>query len=379
MQHEDIQLVAATLAGQAEYQADPKQFFNNLLRQAGLPQSWIRSRQGQWSGDIDGDANLLVRWAIGQGVNPERPEYTTLGCIFEVLLSKVGKEQAQALAIRIISYCLYRNEKLLADLAQRYSIPQLILGSDGEPKEGKTDFTWYGPTDEYELQCFLPTPQPELVDMRFMIRATERRESVCRIEIPGPQGVCYATGFLIAPNLVLTNHHVIAYPDPNNINANAQEATLRFNYIAGEDRKHEEGQLFRLDPGHPILEFSPTLLLDYALLKVEDSIKDADNVAIAPYELARPVQKTGLSILQHPNGDVMKLGFSENGITGVYEDINRIQYVTRTRVGSSGSPCFNDDWKVVALHHAQQNKGFGSIREGILFSAIHNEIKNYLT
>ena len=90
LSRQDVNRIVAILAGQAEYQADPKQFFNYLLRQAGLPQDWIRSRQGQWNGDINADADCLVWWAIGQGVNTERPENTTLGCILEALLNNLG-------------------------------------------------------------------------------------------------------------------------------------------------------------------------------------------------------------------------------------------------------------------------------------------------
>jgi V8-like Glu-specific endopeptidase len=34
---------------------------------------------------------------------------------------------------------------------------------------------------------------------------------------------------------------------------------------------------------------------------------------------------------------------------------HRLQYTTDTLPGSSGSPVFNDAWKVVALHHAGGN------------------------
>ncbi|GEM_PF-4840524 len=38
----------------------------------------------------------------------------------------------------------------------------------------------------------------------------------------------------------------------------------------------------------------------------------------------------------------------------------------------------NEEWKVVALHHAERAKSFGKSREGILFTAIYDKIKNYL-
>jgi V8-like Glu-specific endopeptidase len=32
-----------------------------------------------------------------------------------------------------------------------------------------------------------------------------------------------------------------------------------------------------------------------------------------------------------------------------------VQYITDTLPGSSGSPVFNDDWRIVALHHSGGN------------------------
>jgi V8-like Glu-specific endopeptidase len=382
MKHEDISLIAEIVAGQVDFQSDPKQFFSSLLRRAGLPNSWIRQKHGQWSGDVDADAYLLVQWAANQGTVEERPGYTTLGCILEVLLKMVGREQGQALAIRIIAYQLYRDEKMLAGLAQRYSIPWLLPEDTKQPVG--PDFTWYGSSDEVELQSFLPREAPEFLDVGFMEQAVKCSRSICRIEIPVSSGTAYGTGFLIAPNLVLTNHHVIAHPNPDDIFANARSLTLRFGYIAGEDRNPVEGTVFRLDSEQPILDFRPTELLDYALLKVEEKVKYATNVTPASYELREPTRRGGLQILQHPlragtETDVMQLGFSDSGITGVYLSKSRIQYVTKTLPGSSGAPCFNDDWKVVALHRAERRLNLVTIREGILISAIYNEIREHLS
>ena len=74
----------------------------------------------------------------------------------------------------------------------------------------------------------------------------------------------------------------------------------------------------------------------------------------------------------------MKVAISSDAVTGVYRESGKIQYVNKTMVGSSGSPCFNDSWKVVALHRALKYRSFGSIREGILFGAIFPEIEEFL-
>jgi len=74
----------------------------------------------------------------------------------------------------------------------------------------------------------------------------------------------------------------------------------------------------------------------------------------------------------------MMLAPSSNGVTGAYPDTGHVQYVSRTAPGSSGAPCFDDDWKVVALHHAVRSKMFGVIGEGILMSAIYGAIREFL-
>ena len=158
---------------------------------------------------------------------------------------------------------------------------------------------------------------------------------------------------------------------------NARDIVLRFGCFSVKEGI-EESQTFKLVPEKPILKASDTAKLDYVLLQVEERISTARGIAPAPYEPQPPIARTGLSILQHPKGQVMQVAISSEAVTGVYKESGLIQYVNKTLVGSSGSPCFNDSWKVVALHHAQRSTSFGGIREGILFGAIYPEIETFL-
>ena len=63
-----------------------------------------------------------------------------------------------------------------------------------------------------------------------------------------------------------------------------------------------------------------------------------------------------------------------------YVDEKIIQYLTSTKNGSSGSPVFNDNWQVLALHHAggtlkepSTNRRYAR-NEGILISAILKDL-----
>ena len=55
-----------------------------------------------------------------------------------------------------------------------------------------------------------------------------------------------------------------------------------------------------------------------------------------------------------------------------------MQYVSKGEPGSSGGPCFDDDLRLVAIHHAEVEKPFGLVREGILFKTVFEIIKEFI-
>ncbi|MFJ1567897.1 trypsin-like serine peptidase [Streptomyces erythrochromogenes] len=57
-----------------------------------------------------------------------------------------------------------------------------------------------------------------------------------------------------------------------------------------------------------------------------------------------------VSIIQHPNGEPKQLALRDDQIVDVLDDF--VHYSADTARGSSGAPVFNDQWEVVALHHA---------------------------
>jgi endonuclease G len=68
------------------------------------------------------------------------------------------------------------------------------------------------------------------------------------------------------------------------------------------------------------------------------------------------------------------------------KNLNRVRYQTNTEGGSSGSPAFNRDWRVVALHHGagptsmpgEFNLRTSDFNQGIPISAIVTELKKQL-
>jgi hypothetical protein len=67
-----------------------------------------------------------------------------------------------------------------------------------------------------------------------------------------------------------------------------------------------------------------------------------------------------LFIIQHPSGAPIKLALDTNAIESINENRTRVRYATNTEPGSSGSPCFDQNWNVIALHH----RGDPNFQEG---------------
>lgn len=173
-------------------------------------------------------------------------------------------------------------------------------------------------------------------------------KAVCRISIRSRSGQLesYGTGFLVAPNLLLTNNHVLATKEA------AMYAVAEFNY---EDDVHFmplEIISFRLDPE---ALFITDEALDFTLVAVEESNLHA--ILLAGFGYLPLLPKPGkifegeyVTIIQHPNGGPKAITIRENEVKFISSDY--VQYASDTEPGSSGSPVFNDQWVVVALHHA---------------------------
>ncbi|WP_414581386.1 effector-associated domain EAD1-containing protein [Scytonema sp. PCC 10023] len=195
---------------------------------------------------------------------------------------------------------------------------------------------------------------------------------VCRIEITNNNNTKeFGTGFLIAANVVITNYHVIESVDSGQ--ANASNLILRFDYKQLADGKIiNKGTEYRLVESDWLVDKSPyaknTLPtpdeLDYALLRVdgvpgEEAIgKNSDpnapqrgwiSLPTEPYDF---LPETPLLIVQHPKAEPLKLAFDTDAIIGINENGTTVKYKTNTEPGSSGSPCFDINWNLVALHHS---------------------------
>jgi V8-like Glu-specific endopeptidase len=159
--------------------------------------------------------------------------------------------------------------------------------------------------------------------------------SICKLVTVEKVG----TGFLIGKGRILTNHHVV--PDA----AAASGAKAIFNYQ--DDIHGVPLPSVALDAAEFI---AANRELDCSIFKLrasEDECKRWGRVKVAT---TAPNRGDGVCIIQHPGGAPKKVALSGSAISSRQEPF--IKYVVSTMPGSSGSPVFNWNWEVAALHHA---------------------------
>lgn len=362
----------------------PKNFFIDLIDDTNWPQEFKDMfNKDLLSGDPRHDAKTIIRWAEGRGINPNDKRFTTLGSLLEALLDQpLGYETTQFITALISIYDLYRTDDLKAQLRENYKIPVFASSIQASEINIGPEIDWIGPADT-ELENWL-VPEPDLLDVGFLMQAIKAASSVCKVElfINGANLMkSQGTGVLISSKLLLTNFHVLQPANSDtNIQANTENITLHFGVFSKSNGISSPGMVFKLDSHDPILAFSPSDQLDFALLNIEDEILKFEEIQPTLWRTECTLRAhESINILQHPEGFPMQLAISKDGITNILDNKGWLQYVSNTSFGSSGSPCFNDHWELVALHHAQRKRGIYSIREGILFGAIYEKIKHYLS
>ncbi|MFE5717922.1 trypsin-like serine peptidase [Streptomyces erythrochromogenes] len=171
--------------------------------------------------------------------------------------------------------------------------------------------------------------------------ATVARISILRGGLERPHG----TGFLVSPRLLLTNHHVL--PDE----ATARRCFLEFNAQVTIDNAPDAAIRFTFDPD---TFFTADRHLDYALVAVVPAADGAlagekfgwNRLSIQQGKL---VQNEPVNVIGHPMGRLKEIALRDNALVQRLDDF--LHYRTDTEPGNSGSPVFNDQWEVVALHH----------------------------
>lgn len=198
----------------------------------------------------------------------------------------------------------------------------------------------------------------DLLEVNYLEFGQRASIPVCRIELRSLTGMFlgHGTGFMISPLLLMTNNHVLRNPD------DCRRSIAQFNYESDMYFMPKETKSFLLDPDR---FFYTDKKLDFSLVAVKTIAMDG--TPLSNYGFLKLFDQPGkallgefLTIIQHPKGGVKCLVLRENKVTDIFDDF--IHYVTDTEPGSSGSPVFNDQWQVVALHHSGVPKRDGEGR-----------------
>jgi V8-like Glu-specific endopeptidase len=208
-----------------------------------------------------------------------------------------------------------------------------IKGADIEE-----DVEWAAPTDTGTLEKIIGR-QSTLLPISFLEVGLEKARSVARIvRSDGTLG----TGFLTGDNLLITNNHVLGDE------ADAQNAIAQFNYQLAPAGLAVASEKLKFDPGNG---FATSKEDDWTVVRVEGNPND--KWGTLPLEEAALKEGDRVNIIQHPMGEHKQIALYHNVVVFVGHD--RVQYLTDTMPGSSGSPVFDGDWRIVALHHSGGN------------------------
>ena len=254
--------------------------------------------------------------------------------------------------------------------------------------------------DDAALQALVREEDPAMDLLPWLADAEARRRQICQIGYTTVSGSVMGTGFLIGPDLVMTNYHVIGplKAEPGQ----AGSAVLTFDYTLtstgdslGTTRTVGLAADWLVDclppaDGDVVAGgAAPTPNeLDFAVLRIAQKLGDEElfvsGMGHSPerkwVDLCQAEHSVtgapGVMILQHPKGNPLKVAFGR--VTSVVGDIGRLRYDTETQHGSSGAPVFDMKWRLVGLHHAGdpqfKGQGLAAFNQAILMKPIRDRL-----
>ncbi len=208
--------------------------------------------------------------------------------------------------------------------------------------------------------------QDERLPVIFLTNGLEASSSVAKVLVKrvfsgkADGNFSYGTGWLIAPGVLVTNHHVIA------ARSEAESPVAESDFL---DQASQASVWFGYDEwDRPHVDYGCTEViwkdvdLDCVLLRIADLPLSGPEISVVKWSWLSVLQefpklKKGdrLNIIQHPLGGPKRLAIRSNFYVENYSDLgtaSRFRYLSDTEPGSSGSPIFTDSWQVVGLHHA---------------------------
>lgn len=191
--------------------------------------------------------------------------------------------------------------------------------------------------------------EQDFLPVWFLRAGYDRARAVAHLEFGTREQTMVGTGFMVSPNLLLTNHHVFPRLEL------ARNARVVFDYEDDEQGRQLSPTVFLAQPDRFYLANER---LDFALVAVDQSPGLRWGVIPMRFAPTGITANARVCIVQHPAGRRKEVVVNGNRIVAVTDVA--IHYLADTEGGSSGSPVFNQRWELIALHHAggvQDNVG----------------------
>ncbi|MCB1218478.1 trypsin-like peptidase domain-containing protein [bacterium] len=215
-----------------------------------------------------------------------------------------------------------------------------INGTVTEVRADRQDIRWQPDNGFRPISLEKIIGLDNLLNICWLNRGLEVARAVCRICVTSNTGEKgYGTGFLIGEGLLMTNHHVI------NDDTDLAKSYVEFNYERTWNGGSSRVTRFQLSR----TVYHSDRELDCTVVSVEGAPGQRFGF-IDLEESAQTFTNDYVSIIQHPLGSYKQIGLTDNKVASVHR--HYVQYTTDTEPGSSGSPVFDQDWRIVALHHA---------------------------
>ncbi|MEY6433944.1 serine protease [Thioalkalicoccus limnaeus] len=187
----------------------------------------------------------------------------------------------------------------------------------------------------------------DILRIGFLARGMLAARSVARLVVLG--GAEHGSGFLVAPDTLITNHHVL--PDP----ARAEATEVEFE-LYDEGGVLVETRRCELDPRRfwftaPELDVSLV-----ALNGTAEGGTDVEDLGWHPLISQQGKIRIGdaVNIIQHPGGRSKSIVVHNSNLLHLENgsDLSPFfWYSSDTEQGSSGAPVFNNRWEVIGVHH----------------------------
>jgi hypothetical protein len=124
-QQAEFDAIVAELIDQAAVAVEAKDYFGNLVKSLGIPNSWSGEVAARWTGNSNDDARTLVDWAITKGSYPpasQRKGSKVIGYLLRQVCEGAFSPRVQSIGRLIIHYELITDAPTLDDLRTKLDL-----------------------------------------------------------------------------------------------------------------------------------------------------------------------------------------------------------------------------------------------------------------